>query len=415
MVSVPDVDEETEPRLVDLEGLTPLSETTGADPVGAYARLRRQYGPVAPVELEPGFPAWLVMDYQDVREVVSDETYFSRNGDNWALRGRLPATSGLLPWTTPRDNAFGHDGERRRRLRAPLDDGMAEVNESALVRRVRRACASLIDDFAGEGSADLMRDYIAWAPLLAFAGLFGLDEEPARQMAVAALTMVSTRPDAAQGLRDLHAMLAAHVALRRRQPAGDLTTSFVQHPNFDGDDALAVNALSVMIAGGYEMTAGLTSSTLLVMLARHDMASGLRTGSVEVDQTIDEVLWRDPPVYNLPVRFALQDVHIGGRLIRRGDAVVPSAFTAHTDPVVSGEDQPWQEIGNHAHLAFSAGPHACPASRVGRLVARTAVLVLLEVLPDVRLAVPVEEVSHVSGSMWSHYPVSLPVVFAPDR
>ena len=54
-------------RLSDLDGLTPLAETTAtSDPQAAYQRLRDQWGMVAPIQLERfcrislvGYVGWL--------------------------------------------------------------------------------------------------------------------------------------------------------------------------------------------------------------------------------------------------------------------------------------------------------------------------------------------------------------------
>jgi hypothetical protein len=72
------------------------------------------------------------------------------------------------------------------------------------------------------------------------------------------------------------------------------------------------------------------------------------------------VLWRDPPTANLPARFALRDTVLAGQAIEKGDALILGFTAANADPRVHGDDQ-WGELGNRSHLAFSAGPHMCPA------------------------------------------------------
>jgi len=49
-----------------------LTAEFDTDPAAVYERLRRQYGPVAPVGLF-GVPAWLVLDYREVLEVLSHQ------------------------------------------------------------------------------------------------------------------------------------------------------------------------------------------------------------------------------------------------------------------------------------------------------------------------------------------------------
>ena len=65
-------------------GLTPLVlTTTSPDPRSVYRKLREEWGVVAPVELEPGVNAWLVMGWEEICHVVRRERLFSRNPRNW--------------------------------------------------------------------------------------------------------------------------------------------------------------------------------------------------------------------------------------------------------------------------------------------------------------------------------------------
>ncbi|GEC05224.1 hypothetical protein SSP24_28790 [Streptomyces spinoverrucosus] len=58
------------------------------------------------------------------------------------------------------------------------------------------------------------------------------------------------------------------------------------------------------------------------------------------------------------------------------------------------------------------GPHNCPAQSPARLVAAVAVEKLLDRLPDVELAVPVDELAWRPGP-FHRAPAALPVVFPP--
>jgi cytochrome P450 len=121
------------------------------------------------------------------------------------------------------------------------------------------------------------------------------------------------------------------------------------------------------------------------------------------------VLWRDPPTANLPARFALRDTVLAGQAIEKGDALILGFTAANADPRVHGDDQ-WGELGNRSHLAFSAGPHMCPAHVPARLIVRTAVDAALHQLPGLRLAGPAEELPRLE-SPWTRSPATLPVTF----
>ena len=92
---------------------------------GAYERLRQERGVVAPVELEPGVNAWLVMGWEEICHVVRHERLFSRNPRNWRAwqEQTVAPDSGLGPMMFPRDNAYFFDGVDHHRLRARWTTG----------------------------------------------------------------------------------------------------------------------------------------------------------------------------------------------------------------------------------------------------------------------------------------------------
>jgi cytochrome P450 len=86
---------------------------------------------------------------------------------------------------------------------------------------------------------------------------------------------------------------------------------------------------------------------------------------------------------------------------------------ANADPSVRQEDGAPAE-GNRAHMSFSYGPHNCPfpAQEISEVIATTAIEVLLDRLPDLRLAVA-EHALVWRPSAWVRALVALPVAFTP--
>jgi cytochrome P450 len=110
----------------------------------------------------------------------------------------------------------------------------------------------------------------------------------------------------------------------------------------------------------------------------------------------------------------LHDTELGGHQIKRGDVLVLGIAAANEDPTTFTRHASTGEPGNRAHLAFSAGPHACPARVPARLITRAAVNTVLHLLPDVKLTIPASEVSWYP-SPWTRVPMSLPVEFSATR
>ena len=400
-------------RLSDLNGLTPLFATTNCvDPQAVYRELEERWGRVAPVELEPGINGWLVMGHHELCHVVRNERLFSRDPNNWRLftEGLVPADSGLGPMMFPRDNAAYADGERHRRLRAPVDEGLAGLDEHQMSRFVRATCANLINEFSGRGEADLVSDYAAVIPMLTVAGLFGIGMDDALRLRASVIALVSSAVDSMEPAHEIERILTETINARRAEPTSDLTTAYLRHPNLHTDYEIQ-QAMVMTITAAAQATMSWIAQSLRLMLADPRFGGRLRGGRLGLDDALDEVLWRDPPVTNMPARYALVDCDLAGARIERGDALILGYAAANADPRVHTDD-PWLEIGNRSHLAWSAGPHACPAQRSGRMITRIGVETALHRLHGVTLAIPDEEIA-LMPSPWTRCPAGLPVRFTP--
>lgn len=90
---------------------------------------------------------------------------------------------------------------------------------------------------------------------------------------------------------------------------------------------------------------------------------------------------------------------------------------ANTDPLIRQEavsGGAGHHAANGSHLAFSHGEYRCPfpAQEIAETIARTAIEVILDRLPDLRLAVPAEELVR-RPSAFLRGMNALPVRFAP--
>ncbi|MFC6015389.1 cytochrome P450 [Plantactinospora solaniradicis] len=400
--------------LDDMTGLTPLVSTTMCpEPQHVYQKLREEYGPVAPVELEPGINGWLVLGYQEILTVARQEETFAADPVNWSVYqdDRLAPDSQVRAMMTPYDNAFFTDGERHRRLRAPIDGGLGRIDQRQLRRAVAALCTDVIAEFAGRGEADLVADYAAVIPVLSMAEVFGMDAAQGRALYLGLLELYSWEGDAEAARQRVLGLVAEAVAARRAAPTEDLTSFLAHHPNLHSD-AEIYDTILLLIVGANENAINWISQTLRLMLTDARFGGRLRGGRLGVDDALDEVLWRDPPFSNVAARYALKDTELGGQAIRRGDALILGLAAANADPRIHAGGGAFTEVGNRAHVAWSAGPHSCPARLPARLIVRTAVETALHRLPGVRLAIPAEEVASVD-SAWTRGPAALPVRFTP--
>lgn len=389
----------------------PLAAST-ADPDAALERLWRSHGPVAPVELMPGVRAWLVMGYAEIRQITTQDHLFSRNANSWNLvqDGTVGPDSPLGPMMFHRDNVIGADGDEHRRLRRPIEQAMADLDHRALRRTVERLSTELIDRIAPDGRGDLIADYAASIPVLAIGELIGLDPGRARELLEAMNLLFSSGPRAQEGNAKFEALLNELVTSRLDGGSSDDLTAFLAGHDDLGTVSEILQTLVVVVSASNHTSISWIAETLRLMLVDPRFAGRIDGGRLSIDDALDEVLARQPPMINFPARYPLADTVLADRPVRKGDALILGLAASARDTRVHASD--WWTRGSRAHLAWSVGPHACPGRDPARTIARTAVATAQHLLGDLRLACEPSEIAY-QPSPWIRTAVSLPVTFTP--
>ncbi|WP_245771194.1 cytochrome P450 [Actinacidiphila guanduensis] len=212
----------------------------------------------------------------------------------------------------------------------------------------------------------------------------------------------------------VRALVQTLVDRARREPARggpDLPALLLAHPAELTDEEI-VHDLLTIFAAGRRPTADWIGNTLRLMLTDERFALTLSGGRHSVGQALNEVLWNEPPTQNIIGRWATRDTELGGRRIARGDCLVLSLAAANADPHISHGTGPGALVHNQAHLAFSHGPHRCPAPApaLAETIATAALEVLLDRLPDLALPTPAPPLPW-RQSLWQRAPTTLPAVF----
>ncbi|MET9890075.1 cytochrome P450 [Streptomyces sp. NPDC006465] len=378
-----------------------------ADPAAVYRRLR-EAGPTGPVELAPGVRATLVVGYDAALHVLRSPETFAKDPRRWRdlADGTVPMDSPVVPMMMYRPNALFTDGEEHRRLRGSITDSLARVEPSTLRGYVERSADTLIDRFAPLGTADLLGEYAQVLPLLVFNHLFGCPAGHGVRL-VEGMSGIFDGVDAEKANELLTTTLLDLVALKRRRPGADMTSWLMEHPAALTDEEM-VHTLVVLMGAGTEPQQNLIANSLRLLLSDDRFAGDLSGGTLPVEDALDEVLWTDPPIANYAVHYPRHDVVYEGTPLRAGDPLVVSLAAANTDPSLTSG----QRTGNRAHLAWSAGPHNCPAQGPARLIAAVGVEKLLDRIPDIELAVPVEKLEWRPGPFHRAL-AALPVSFPP--
>jgi 2-hydroxy-5-methyl-1-naphthoate 7-hydroxylase len=373
-------------------------DPTGTDIHGEAARIRAQ-GPVTRIELPGGVLAWSIAGHAAATQVLADNRFSKDPRKHWVdyIEGRIGEDFPLIGWVLMENLTTAH-GSDHTRLRKPCANAFTPRRVEALRPSVEKVASDLLDELAdvppGE-AVDLKARFAHSLPAQVICDLFGVPEESRAEMLrgheVNVDTTISPEESAANVAR-WHQLMLDFVATKRETPGDDLTTDLISAQDDGGrltDDEM-VGTLHIMLATGTEPVKNLVANTVLALLTHPEQLERIRSGQATWDDAIEETLRVQAPVAQLPFRFAVEDVEVGGVTIRKGDPVLLHYASIGRDEDNHGDSAAEFDISRPSkeHLSFGAGIYRCIGKPLALLEARIALRALFERFPDLALAVP---------------------------
>ncbi|MEO3871100.1 cytochrome P450 [Nonomuraea sp. B12E4] len=395
------------------------------DPFGSdlAAEVRRLHdlGPVVLVELPGGIPAWAVTRHDLLKELILNPLV-SKDKQHWRLLSRVDsehAWTWIKVWIGVR-NMLSTYGEEHRRLRKLISPSFTARRSKALQPIIERIVAEQLDAMAAvpEGQVvDLRAAYAYPLPMRVICELFGVPDHMWDDMAQLMEEIMDTTatPEAAMAtLQRIATVLPALVDYKREHPGDDLTTELINARD-EGDrlsDDELRDTLLLLIGAGHETTVNLIGNAVHALLTHPDQLGRVLSGEITWEAVIEETLRWAPSIANLPLRFAIEDIEVGGVRIGAGDAIVTTYMSAGHDFDRHGQDADRFDATQERdeHLSFGIGVHRCIGAPLARQEALTALPALFARFPGLHLAVAADEVKQVPSFIahgWSELPLLL--------
>ncbi|GAA4976064.1 cytochrome P450 family protein [Actinoplanes utahensis] len=370
-----------------------------ADPHPVLARLRGS-GPVHRVRSAAGIPFWLVTRWDEARQVLTDASLSKRQPVDQLpapLRAAL-ATQMLL-----------RDPPDHTRLRRLVSAAFTGRRVQALEPEIVRITDRLLDGLATEAEPDLIGRFAVPLPFAVICELLGVPEEdrgPFRAWSDVIITGGSGPAGMAEAMAEIVAYFRDLIARKAARPAEDLLSALLDVLD-DGDDLVGM-ALLLLVAG-HETTANLIGNAVYLLSRWPDQRDRLRDDPDLLPALVEEVLRLASPAATSTYRVTTRPTTIGATTIPAGEQVLVSLLAVNRDPErFAAADTLDLERGDAGHLAFGHGVHFCLGAPLARLEARVALGRLLGRFPDLRPAVPAEDLRWRSGLLM-HGLEALPV------
>ena len=392
-------------------------------PAPLYEQLRAEGTVIAPL-LSPS-SAWIVTRFAEAVQLLKSPLFTIDPSSLRKSNDQLPASdsakSGL-------GGLFAHsmvavDGRDHQRLRGLVSKAFTPKYIQRLRPTIQQIADELLDRIQDQGHMDLVNAYAFPLPIQVISTMLGFPVE-GQVLAHDWSDVINGRrserqdPSRASIFPRFHEYLVQLIAEKRAYPQDDLISQLVQIEE-DGDrlnEQELLSTIALLIFAGHATTSNLISTAMLILFDAPTQLQRLKADLRLVPTAVEEVLRYSSPVLLAPsAHYATEDVTLGGQQIRKGDLVLVALGSANRDE--SQFTQP-EELDiarrlNH-HLAFGQGIHMCLGAPLARLEGDIALTTLLRRLPDVRLALPRDEViwrGHLSLRGIS----SLPVAFSSVR
>lgn len=281
------------------------------------------------------------------------------------------------------------------RLRTLVNRAFVSRQVERLKPRIEKLANELIDGFGTE--VDLLPAFASPLPITIIAEMLGVPVEMGPRLLDWSHKMVSmymhgrTREieDAAErAAREFSDFLHGYVAERRKNPGDDLLSLLISAQE-DGEklseDEL-ISSTILLLNAGHEATVHQVGNAVRTILAQDGDAGRFFATPEATTATVEECLRFDAPLHMF-TRYAYGEIDLGGGLaLQPGQQVALLLGMANRDPVAFADAATFKPgRSDQKNVSFGAGIHFCIGAPLARLELQTALKVLFDRLPDLRL------------------------------
>ena len=362
-----------------------------ANPYPLYHRLRSE----DPVHWDPYLHAWVVTRYADVVHVFqrfsADRTPTPEQLTALGLSALTPLAEVMVL------QMLFLDPPNHGRVRGLASKAFTARRVEVLRTHIQDITNSLLDAVQEKGRMDVIADLAYPLPAIVTAEMLGVPTSDWQQLTAWSADFAQVlgnfqhNPDRAprviKSLQEMSAYFRAAIKEQRKNPRDGLIHAYLT-AEIDGDrfteDEVVANTIVTMV-GGQETTTNLIGNGVLTLLRHPDQLERLKQDTSLIPSAVEELLRYESPSQHT-ARLAPDDVVLGGKTIRKRQAVIAVMGAANRDPE-RFPDPDKLDLGrqDNRHVAFAWASHFCFGAPLARIEGQTAFATMLQRMPNLRL------------------------------
>jgi len=397
-----------------LEMETPLPyQRDTACPYDPSARLRRaqQEEPLTKYQMADGRDIWVVTRYDAVREALNDPRLSSALTP---LTLMLPGVDDTGLEVSP-GSFVNMDPPHHTRLRRTVAGGFTARRMRELVPRLEKIADDCLNALERGGpGTDFMTAFANPFPLLAICELLGLTDEQREsylRITEQAPGLAATAEEAAELVAAAERFMHDVVTAQRAEPGDGMIGILARDHGDDLSDAEIVGIANMHLTAGYDTVANTLGLGLLALLDHPDQFRLLRDDPTVLDTGVEELMRYLSVISATGGRTATEDLDIAGVTVKKGEFVVPALAAANRDPRHFPDPDRLDLTRPQAQqIGFGYGLHRCPGAAMTLIEMKVGFTALLRRFPDIRLAVPRDEIAF-RGYNMVHGALAIPVTW----
>ncbi|MFD9959021.1 cytochrome P450 [Amycolatopsis sp. NPDC058986] len=369
----------------------PVARPAGCpfDPPAELGRIRDQR-PLIRLTYPDGHVGWLVTGYEEVRAVLADRRFSSRYE---LAHYPMPGAEGIEIPPAPPGDLTGIDDPEHARYRKLLTARFTVRRMRQLTDHVEQVTAEYLDAMERQGpEVDLVQAFAHPVPAVMICELLGVPYADREAFQGYAATVGNTEISPEEQMAAYAALMdyvGQLVPAKRAEPTDDILSELTAS---DLTDEELAGLGTFLLGAGLDTTANMLALGTFALLRNPAQAAALRADPGIAEGAVEELL-RYLSITHTGVRAALEDVELGGEVIKAGESVTISMQAANRDPAKFA-DPDVLDLTRKAtgHVTFGHGIHQCLGQQLARVEMRVAFPALFTRFPTLRLAVPPEDV-----------------------